>query len=57
MFYTSLYKCILQNIKHVKVMFVWNIFKELYKTFFKERFTISFINNQEINLNLLLGLI
>ena len=32
-FYTSLYKCILQNMKYAKAMFVWNIFKELYKNF------------------------
>ena len=30
----------LQNMKCVKVMFVWSVFKQLFKFFYVERFTI-----------------
>ena len=46
-FYCSVYKCILQNMKHVKVMYVY--FLRVVQTFYIERFTICFINNQGKN--------
>ena len=36
---------VLQNMKCVKVMFVWSVFKELSKVFYVERFKICFMNN------------
>ena len=54
-FYTSLYTCILQNMKHGNVCVKY--FLRVVQNIYIERFTISFINNQEINLNLLLALI
>ena len=34
-----------KNMKCVKVMFVWSVFKELFKFFNVERFKICFMNN------------
>ena len=30
-------------------MFVWSVFKESFKIFYVERFTICLMNNEEIN--------
>ena len=38
--------CVLQNMKCIKEMFVWSVFKELFNFFFYvERFTICLMNN------------